>query len=105
MPTANGPLRNLVVIENNTIDSLAANVAFQQAFPHLAALIRPKPVKVGCRRCMKKQRATLAEYRAFKNSLAAMQPQDKIRFKQFLDCKNVRVVHVNAANKVIERTF
>lgn len=105
MPTDTGPLRNLVTIENSTIDSLAGNESFKQAFPYLAALVKPKLVKPGCRRCMKKQRATLAEYREFKNSLAAMQPADKIRFKQFLDCKNVRVVHVNAANKVIDRTF
>jgi hypothetical protein len=93
------------VIENSTIDSLVANPTFQREFPHLTALIRPKPVKVGCRRCMKKQRATLVEYREFKNTLAAMQPGDKIRLKQFLDCKQVRVVHVNAANRVIERIF
>jgi hypothetical protein len=108
MPTADGPLRNIVVIENHVIDMLAANPAFRGDFPYLAALVQPRPARParpGCRRCLKKQRATLAEYRGFKNALAALQPQDKVRFKQFLDCKQVRVVHVNAANKIIDRTF
>jgi hypothetical protein len=105
MTPANGPIRNTIVIENSTIDALVANPTFQREFPYLTALVRPKPVKVGCRRCMKKQRATLAEYREFKNTLAVMAPQDKVRLKQLLDCKQVRVIHVNAANRVIERVF
>ena len=105
MPNADGPLRNMVVIENNTIEALIANPAFREGFPHLARLIKPKVVKPGCGRCRKKQRATLAEYREFKSSLAAMEPQDKVRLKQFLDCKQVRVIHANAANRIVERIF
>ena len=99
------PQRNVIVIENSTIDSLVANAPFRQAFPHLAALIKPKVVRPGCGRCRQKQRATLAEYRQFKNTLATMQPQDKIRLKQLLNCKQIRVVHVNGANRIIDRTF
>ena len=105
MPTADGPLRNMVVIENNTIDALVTNPTFREGFPHLAGLIKPKTTKPGCGRCRKKQRATLGEYRAFKSALAAMEPQDKIRLKQFLDCKQVRVIHANSANRIVERIF
>jgi hypothetical protein len=99
-----GPAHNLVVIENHLIDSLAANDMFRREFPYLAALVRPKTGQ-GCRRCPKKQRATLAEYRTFKDNLAALQPEEKIRFKQFLNAKQVRVVHVNAANRITNRIF
>ena len=105
MLTANVPLKNLIVMNNALVDSLVAREDFQQAFPHLAGLVKPKPVRPGCGRCLKKQKATLAEYREFKNALATMEPQDKVRFKQFMGCKNVRVVHVNAANRVFDRTF
>ncbi len=105
MSTVNGPLRNLVVIENNTIDALITNPAFKQEFPYLAAMIKPRTTKPGCGRCRKKQRATMAEYREFKSSLAAMTPEDKTRLKQFLSCKQVRVIHVNSANRVVERIF
>jgi phytoene dehydrogenase-like protein len=107
MPTPSGPVHNVVVVENSVIDRLVANEAFRSAFPYLASLaqVRPAPARPGCRRCLKKQRAALTSYRAFKNHLAAMTPQDKARFKQFLDCRQVRVVHVNAANRIMDRTF
>jgi len=107
MPTANGPMHNLVVVENGVIDRLIANEAFRSAFPYLASLVqsRPAPARPGCRRCLKKQRTALNSYREFKSYLAAMTPQDKIRFKEFLDCKQVRVIHVNAANRILDRTF
>jgi hypothetical protein len=106
MSIGNAPIRNVIVIENSTIDALAGNEAFRREFPGLAGIVRPRPIVVGkCGRCRKRQKATLAEYRAFKNTLAALGPEDKIRFKQFLGCKQVRVVHVNPANRVIDRTF
>jgi hypothetical protein len=106
MLATNGPLKNLIVVENSLVDSLVAREDFQKAFPHLARLVQPRPIRPGCGRCKnRKQKATLAEYRNFKNVLATMAPEDKVRFKQFLDCKNVRVVHVNAANRIFDRTF
>jgi hypothetical protein len=101
---ASNTLRNIITIENSTIDALVVNVAFQREFPFLAGLVQPKKTS-RCGRCRKKQRATLTEYRNFKNAVASMIPQDKIRFKQFMGCKQVRVVHVNPANKVVDRTF
>lgn len=100
------PMRNVIVIENSTIDALVVDEAFRREFPGLAGIVRPRPVLRGrCGTCKKRQRATLAEYRMFKNTLAALGPEDKVRFKQFLGCKQVRVVHVNPANRVIDRTF
>jgi hypothetical protein len=103
MPTQ-AYLRPLITIENNTVDALAANLAFRQQFPQLAAMVRPKEART-CGRCRKRQRATLAEYRDFKNALAALPPEDKIRFKQFMHCQQVRVIHVNSANRITDRTF
>jgi hypothetical protein len=104
MSTGTETMRGVVVIENSLIDSLVAREDFRSEFPHLARLVQVKQGR-GCGRCPKKQRTVLAEYRTFKNELAALQPQDKIRFKQFLRARQVRVVHVNAANKVTDRTF
>ena len=98
------PMRNVVTVENTLIDSLVARPDFQQQFPFLARLVKPKQGR-GCGRCPRKQRAVLAEYRAFKNELSALQPADRDRVKQFLNAKEVRVIHVNAANKVTDRTF
>jgi hypothetical protein len=106
MPAADGrPLRNLVVVENSLINVLVRQPTFRKAFPHLAAMVTIKD-DGDCRPCTrKKQSATLAEYRDFKNGVASLSPRDKIRFKAYLDTNKARVVHVTAANKVIERTF
>jgi hypothetical protein len=97
-------MRTMITIENSTIDGLVNNPTFRQQFPFLAAIVKPKEGR-NCGRCRKRQRATLAEYRDFKNTLATMLPQDKVRLKQFLHCQSVRVIHVNGANKITDRTF
>ena len=99
-----GPRRQVLVIENSTIDAMVANEAFRHQFPHLASMVKPKP-PTGCGRCRQRQRATLVEYREFKRTLVAMPPQDKLRFKQFMDCAQVRVVHLNPENRLVDQSF
>ena len=105
MPVVQGPARNVIVVQNSLVDSLVAREDFQQQFPALARLVKPKPPRRS-RCCTEvKQKATLAEYRDFKNALATMAPEVKVRFKLLMGCKQVRVVHVNPANRVFDRTF
>jgi hypothetical protein len=104
MPRPDGqPVRGLVVLENAVIDALVRQQPFRAAFPGLAALIRP--VAADCAPCArKKHRTSLAEYRDFKNVVAAMSAADKTRLVQYLDAERVRVVHT-AANRAVALTF
>lgn len=105
MPRPDGsPLRGLVVLENAVIGALVRQEAFRAAFPHLAALV--KPAAADCRPCArKKHRTGLAEYRAFKDAVAALAPADKARLARYLDAERVRVVHTAAGNRAVALTF
>jgi len=101
------PQRKLVVIEDGTLLSMAANAKFVAAFPFLAALQNPqlRVPKQGCGTCGGKGRERNQLLLSAKSSLANMDVDSKRRLKEMLNAQQVRIVYQDGGARTIQKTF
>lgn len=100
-------MRDLVVLEDNTILSLLSNPAYAESIPcfyNKRELFRTD--SGGCSACahkrQEKRRSAMAQ---IKSCLAGMSGEKKMQLKALLDAKKIRVVYVNAGGQVVQLTF
>jgi hypothetical protein len=100
-------MRDLVVLEDNTIISLLNDPSYAESIPcfyNKRELFRT--TNNGCGACahkrQEKRRSAMAQ---IKSCLAGMSSEKKMQLKSLLDAKKVRVVYVNAGGQVVQLTF
>jgi hypothetical protein len=100
-------MKELVVIEDSTIASMARDSTFTSAIPCLfnqLAAIQPPATSCGscARRKAEGQRAALAN---IKTCLAGMSQEKKNELKALLDTKQVKIVFATATGQISYTTF
>ena len=90
--------RKLVIIEDSTLASMAANDAFVKEFPFLQAL-RVAPKRTGCGSCARNSTAGL--FAAAKKSVAGLDSERKRKLKEMLNTKELRVTYRTGEGKVV----
>lgn len=100
-------MKDLVVIEDSTIASMARDTAFATAIPCLfnqQAILTP--TNNGCGSCARRkaeaQRAALSSIKA---CLAGMSLEKKNELKTLLDAKQVKIVFTTQTGQVSYTTF
>lgn len=86
------PNRRLVVLENSTVDAMAADPSFADAFPCLRAVREAPAAAPGCRKCGRASGKDAAVYNAAKSCLATMPQADRDRLKAKMGASTIRVV-------------
>lgn len=100
------PKRKLVVIEEGTITSMAANAAFTKEFPFLTSLASKTGSKQrGCGSCGRAAAERTAVFGAAKQALAGMDSDKKRRLKELLNTSQVRITFKNNSGKLVQLTF
>jgi len=101
-------MHKIVVVEDSTIASMAADTRFTNAIPCLqnqSAVLRPKEAST-CGPCARNravaQRAALA---GIKMCLANLSQDKKNELKQLLDAQQVKVVFATASGQIATTTF
>jgi hypothetical protein len=100
-------MRDLVVLEDNTIISLLSDPTYSESIPcfyNKLELFRTN--NSGCGACahkrQEKRRSAMAQ---IKSCLAGLSSEKKTQLKSLLDTKKIRVVYVNAGGQVVQLTF
>jgi len=96
----------LVVIEDSTILSMLHDAKFAD----IPCLMNKRDIfntaRGGCGTCARKQQERQrTEMAKIKSCLAGMSSQKKADLKQLIGAEKVRIVYVNASNKVVQLTF
>ncbi len=99
----------LVVLEDSLLTSMAGNSAFVAEFPFLAPLARvlsaaaPRSSCGGCGRTS--SAPPLTPYGAAKAAIAAMPVAKKVRLKELLNARQLRVTYSGGNGRQIKYTF
>jgi hypothetical protein len=102
------PTHKLYVIQNGTLQSMAANERFTREFPFLTSLRSLAPAKPGCGTCGgggSPKAAADAAYAAALRTIAGLASDKKQRLKALLDAKQVRLFYRAADGRQIKLTF
>ena len=94
--------RKMVVIEDSTLASMAANDAFVQEFPFLQKL-RAAPPRGGCGGCNHNKTANV--FAAAKKSVAGLDSERKRKLKEMLNTKELRITYRSGDGKIITLVF
>jgi hypothetical protein len=101
------PKRNLVTIENSTIQALLSRADVVAAFPNCLGRVAKLPGGsrlVSCRSCNRKK-TDRPDYAKVKSCLASLNGTNRRTLKALLNAKQVRIVHRNAQGQQITFTF
>jgi hypothetical protein len=105
------PRSELVVIEDSLLQGLSANPIYVAEFPFLAPLARTvdaaaPPQKTCCgRRAAAAKTGVTAVYAAAKSAIAGMPVAKKVRLKEILNTRQLRVFFHSAGGKLVKYTF
>jgi hypothetical protein len=97
------PKRELVVIEEGNLTSMARSQQFVAEFPFLTALAN-QTARSG-RSCCGGNVARQNAFASAKQTLAGMDSEKKRRLKELLNANKVRVVYTNTSGRRVELTF
>jgi hypothetical protein len=93
--------KKMVVIEDSTLASMAANDAFVQEFPFLQQL-RTVP-RGGCGGCNRNKTANV--FAAAKKSVAGLDSERKRKLKEMLNTKELRITYRSGDGKILTLVF
>ncbi len=98
-------LRELVVIEEGLLASMATNAAYLREFPFLASLgaRQAKPGK--CGGCGRGNAERSSIFGAAKAAIGGMAAEKKRRLREMLNARHVRVTYINNSKRTIQLTF
>ena len=90
--------RKLVIIEDSTLASMAANDSFVKEFPFLRAL-RVAPKRTGCGSCARNSTAGL--FGSAKKAIAGLDSEKKRKLKEMLNTKELRVTYRTGDGRIV----
>jgi len=90
--------RKLVIIEDSTLASMAANDSFVKEFPFLQAL-RVAPKRTGCGSCARNSTAGL--FGSAKKAIAGLDSEKKRKLKEMLNTKELRVTYRTGDGRIV----
>jgi hypothetical protein len=90
--------RKLVIIEDSTLASMAANDSFVKEFPFLQAL-RVAPKRTGCGSCARNSTAGL--FGSAKKAVAGLDSEKKRKLKELLNTKELRVTYRTGDGRIV----
>ncbi len=95
------PARNLVVLEDGLIRSMAADSRFTREFPFLAGL---KASAAGCGRCGRRRQNAdqSAALQAARRTLAGLPPDKKKKLLSLLNARQVRIRYHDGTQVVVK---
>jgi hypothetical protein len=86
--------RKLVIIEDSTLASMAANDSFVKEFPFLQA-----PKRTGCGSCARNSTAGL--FGSAKKAIAGLDSEKKRKLKEMLNTKELRVTYRTGDGRIV----
>lgn len=95
-------LRDLVVIEDGLLYSMAHNQAFVKEFPFLSGLQQLQQAK-GC--CSSAPAKKDTAYTAAKRTIAGLDSAKKVKLKALLKAKQARIIYTHSNGKQMNLTF
>ena len=96
------PVAKLLVLEEQTLMSLAAKAPVVQEFPFLGVL---NTVRTGCSSCGAAASRRANAVRNVKFSIAGMSTERKRRLKEVLNTEQARVIYNKPDGAVVSLTF
>lgn len=94
--------RKIVIIEDSTLASMAANDTFVKEFPFLQKL-RVAPKRGGCGACARNSTAGL--FASAKKAVAGLDSERKRKLKEMLNTKELRITYRTGEGKIVTLVF